>query len=144
MTGCTANSHDRARAILSSNSCLRPLQPNATNARTAIAVRETVLEQLHDEVPYAVAVQVEEFREGRSPLYIRAVIYVERDSQKAIIIGSKGAQIRSIGEAARKKIEAFLGTRVYLDLWVKVLANWRKNPGSLSRFGYQLATGKSK
>jgi GTP-binding protein Era len=107
-------------------------------------VRETVLEQLHDEVPYAVAVQVEEFREDRSPLYIRAVIYVERDSQKAIIIGSKGAQIRSIGEAARKKIEAFLGARVYLDLWVKVLANWRKNPGSLSRFGYQLATGKTK
>jgi GTP-binding protein Era len=107
-------------------------------------VRETVLEQLHDEVPYAVAVQVEEFREGSSPLYIRAVIYVERDSQKAIIIGSKGAQIKSIGESARKKIEAFLGSKVYLDLWVKVLANWRKNPGSLSRFGYQLATGKSK
>jgi GTP-binding protein Era len=107
-------------------------------------VRETVLEQLHDEVPYAVAVQVEEFREGSSPLYIRAVIYVERDSQKAIIIGSKGAQIKSIGEAARKKIETFVASKVYLDLWVKVLANWRKNPGSLSRFGYQLATGKSK
>ncbi len=107
-------------------------------------VRETVLEQLEDEVPYSVAVQVEEFREGHSPLYIRAVIYVERDSQKAIIIGSKGAQIRRLGEAARKKIEVFVGTRVYLDLWVKVLANWRKNPGSLSRFGYQLATGKSK
>jgi len=107
-------------------------------------VRESVLEQLHDEVPYAVAVQVEEFREERSPLYIRAVIYVERDSQKAIIIGSGGAQIKSIGESARKKVEAFLGTKVYLDLWVKVLANWRKNPGSLSRFGYQLATGKGK
>jgi len=107
-------------------------------------VRETVLEQLHDEVPYAVAVQVEEFREGSSPLYIRAVIYVERDSQKAIIIGGKGAQIKSIGETARKKIESFIGSKVYLDLWVKVLANWRKNPGSLSRFGYQLATGKSK
>jgi GTP-binding protein Era len=107
-------------------------------------VRETVLEQLHDEVPYAVAVQVEEFREGSSPLYIRAVIYVERDSQKAIIIGSKGAQIKSIGEVARKKIESFIGSKVYLDLWVKVLANWRKNPGCLSRFGYQLATGKSK
>jgi GTP-binding protein Era len=107
-------------------------------------VRETVLEQLHDEVPYSVAVQVEEYREGRSPLYIRAVIYVERDSQKAIIIGSKGAQIRKLGEAARKKIETFVGEQVYLDLWVKVLANWRKNPGSLSRFGYQLATGKSK
>src|SRR5256714_4549861 len=107
-------------------------------------VRETVLEQLHDEVPYSVAVQVEEYREGRSPLYIRAVIYVERDSQKAIIIGAKGAQIRRLGESARAKIEAFVGTKVYLDLWVKVLANWRKNPGSLSRFGYQLATGKSK
>src|SRR6202165_588142 len=68
-------------------------------------VRETVLEQLHDEVPYSVAVQVEEYREGRSPLYIRAVIYVERDSQKAIIIGAKGARIRAIGEAARKKTE---------------------------------------
>lgn len=107
-------------------------------------VRETVLEQLHDEVPYSVAVQVEEFREDRSPLYIRAVIYAERDSQKAIIIGAKGAQIRRLGEAARRKIETFVGAKVYLDLWVKVLANWRKNPGSLSRFGYQLATGKSK
>ena len=107
-------------------------------------VRETVLEQLHDEVPYSVAVQVEEFREDRSPLYIRAVIYVERESQKAIIIGAKGAQIRRLGENARKKIEAFVGARVYLDLWVKVLPNWRRNPGSLSRFGYQLATGKVK
>jgi len=95
-------------------------------------------------VPYSVAVQVEEYREDRSPLYIRAVIYVERDSQKAIIIGSKGAQIRRLGEVSRAKIEAFAGTKVYLDLWVKVLANWRKNPGSLSRFGYQLVTGKSK
>src|SRR5215210_1069688 len=107
-------------------------------------VRETVLEQLHDEVPYSVAVQVEEYREGSSPLYIRAVIYVERESQKAIIIGNKGARIRTIGEAARKKIEVFVSEKVYLDLWVKVLANWRKNPGSLSRFGYQLASGKGK
>jgi GTP-binding protein Era len=107
-------------------------------------VRETVLEQIHDEVPYSVAVQVEEYREGRSPLYIRTVIYVERESQKAIIIGGKGARIRSIGEAARKKTEILVGEKVYLDLWVKVLPNWRKNPGSLSRFGYQLAKGKSK
>jgi GTP-binding protein Era len=107
-------------------------------------VRETVLEQLHDEVPYSVAVQVEEYREDRSPLYIRAVIYVERDSQKAIIIGAKGAQIKRIGESARRKIETFAGSQVYLDLWIKVLANWRKNRGSLSRFGYQLATGNTK
>lgn len=107
-------------------------------------VRETTLEQLHDEVPYSIAVQVEEFREDRSPLYIRAVIYVERESQKAIIIGAKGAQIRRIGESARAKIEGFVDSPVYLDLWVKVLANWRKNAGSLSKFGYQLATGKRK
>ena len=107
-------------------------------------VRETVLEQLHDEVPYSVAVLVEEYREGSSPLYIRAVIYVERESQEAIIVGGKGARIKSLGEAARKKIETLVGEKVYLDLWVKVLANWRKNPGSLSRFGYQLATGKGK
>ena len=107
-------------------------------------VRETTLEQLHDEVPYSVAVQVEEFREERSPLYIRAVIYVERESQKAIIIGAKGAQIRRIGESARAKIERFVDRPVYLDLWVKVLANWRKNADSLSKFGYQLATGKRK
>ena len=107
-------------------------------------VRETILEQLHDEVPYSVAVQIEEYREDRSPLYIRAVIYVERDSQKAIIIGSGGAQIRKIGESARQKIETLVGERIYLDLWVKVLANWRKNPGSLSRFGYQTATGNAK
>jgi GTP-binding protein Era len=87
---------------------------------------------------------VEEYREDRSPLYIRAVIYVERESQKAIIIGSKGAQIRKLGEASRRKIELFVGGQIYLDLWVKVLANWRKNPGSLSRFGYQLATGNKK
>lgn len=107
-------------------------------------IRETVLEQLHDEVPYSVAVQVEEYREDRSPLYIRAVIYVERESQKAIIIGNKGTQIKKLGEVSRKKIESFVGSKIYLDLWVKVLANWRKNPGSLSRFGYQLATGNQK
>jgi GTP-binding protein Era len=107
-------------------------------------VRETVLDQLHDEVPYSVAVQVEEYREDRSPLYIRAVIYVERESQKAIIIGAKGAQIKRVGEASRRKIEAFIGSQIYLDLWIKVLPNWRKKPDTLSRFGYQLATGKSK
>ena len=107
-------------------------------------IRETVLDQLHDEVPYSVAVQVEEYREDRSPLYIRAVIYVERESQKAIIIGAKGAQIKRVGEASRKKIEAFIGTQIYLDLWIKVLPNWRKKPETLSRFGYHLATGKSK
>ncbi len=100
-------------------------------------IRETVLEQLHDEVPYSVAVGIEEFREGRSPLYIRAVIYIERESQKRIIIGAKGARIRDIGQEARKKIEGFVGESVYLDLWVKVLPNWRRSTSALERFGYQ-------
>lgn len=99
-------------------------------------IRETVLEQLHDEVPYSVAVGIEEFREGRSPVYIRAVIYVERDSQKRIIIGAKGTRIREVGQASRKKIEGFVGESVYLDLWVKVLPNWRRDTSALERFGY--------
>ncbi len=106
---------------------------------TAELVRETILEQLHDEVPYSVAVGIEEFREGRSPLYIRAVVYVERESQKRIIIGAKGARIREVGQASRKKIETFVGQSVYLDLWVKVLPNWRKSTSALERFGYSLA-----
>jgi GTP-binding protein Era len=105
-------------------------------------VRETVLEQLHEEVPYSVACGVEEFREGRSPVYIRAVIYVERDSQKRIIIGAKGSRIREIGQAARKKVEAFIGESVYLDLWVKVLPNWRRSASALERLGYHIARDK--
>ncbi len=99
-------------------------------------VRETTLEQLEDEVPYSVACEIEEFREERKPIYIRAVIYVERDSQKGILIGQKGSRLREIGTRARNKIEQLVGAPVYLDLWVKVLANWRRNPSSLRRFGY--------
>ena len=102
-------------------------------------IRETVLEQLHDEVPYSVAVGIEEFREGRTPLYIRAVVYVERDSQKRIIIGSKGSRIREVGQASRKKIEGFVGQSVYLDMWVKVAPNWRRSTSALERFGYHTA-----
>jgi GTP-binding protein Era len=101
-------------------------------------IRETALEQLEDEVPYSVASEVEEFHEDRSPVYIRAVIYVERESQKRILIGAKGDRIRQIGRVSRAKIEELIGQRVYLDLWVKVLANWRKNSEALRRLGYQL------
>jgi GTPase len=101
-------------------------------------VRETALEQLDDEVPYSVACEIEEFRETQSPVYIRAVLHVERDSQKQILIGAGGQRVKTIGRAAREKIEAFLGARVYLDLWVKVLPNWRRNTHALHRFGYQL------
>jgi GTP-binding protein Era len=102
-------------------------------------IRETALEQLDEEVPYSVACEVEEFREDRTPVYIRAVVYVERESQKRILIGEKGSRIRDIGRAARVKIEELVGGPVYLDLWVKVLHNWRRSPHALRRFGYELA-----
>ena len=101
-------------------------------------IRETALEQLDEEVPYSVACEVEEFREDRSPVYIRATVYVERDSQKRILIGEKGSRIREIGRAARAKIERLVGGAVYLDLWVKVLANWRRDARALERFGYRM------
>jgi GTP-binding protein Era len=105
---------------------------------TSELVRETALEQLDDEVPYSVACEIEEFRETQSPVYIRAVLHVERESQKRILIGAGGARVREIGRTARVKIEAFVGAPVYLDLWVKVLPNWRRNANSLHRFGYLL------
>lgn len=101
-------------------------------------IRETALEQLTDEVPYSIACEIEEFRESDSPVYIRAVLYVERESQKPILIGAGGKQIRSIGQTARAKIEKLVGSPVYLDLWVKVLANWRRNANALNRLGYKL------
>jgi GTPase len=101
-------------------------------------IRETALEQLGEEVPYSVACVIEEFREERSPVYVRALVYVERESQKRIFIGAKGARIRAIGEAARAKIEALVGGKVYLDLWVKVSPNWRRDAGALERFGYRV------
>ena len=100
-------------------------------------VRETALEQLDEEVPYSLACVVEEFREGQTPVYIRTVLYVERESQKRILIGSGGQRIRDIGRAARAKVEHFVGSAVYLDLWVKVLPNWRKSDSALRRFGYR-------
>jgi GTPase len=101
-------------------------------------IRETTLEQLNEEVPHAIACGIEEFREDRSPVYIRAIIYVERDSQKRIVIGHNGARIREVGRAARLKIEDLLSAPVYLDLWVKVLPNWRRDQVALRRLGYVL------
>ena len=101
-------------------------------------IRETALEQLADEVPYAIACQVEEFREERDPVYIRATIFVERESQKRIVIGQGGSRIREIGKVARAKIEELVGRGVYLDLWVKVLPNWRRDVKALRRLGYNV------
>jgi GTP-binding protein Era len=101
-------------------------------------VRETIFEQFHQEIPYSVYCQVAEFREDQDPLYIHVDIHVERKSQKGILVGKGGAAVRDLGSAARAKIEHFLGRRVYLDLWVKPLASWRKSRTHLSRFGFRL------
>ncbi len=99
-------------------------------------VRECVFESFYQEVPYSTFCQILEFREGQDPLYIQAQLYVERNSQKRILVGSGGASIRDLGAMARKKMEEFLGRRVYLDLWVKVLPDWRRKRGHLKRLGF--------
>lgn len=101
-------------------------------------VRETIFEQYRQEIPYATFCQVEEFRESQDPIYIQVNVYVERTSQKGIIIGNKGAAIRDLGRAAREKIEHFLDARVYLDLWVKPLKAWRKNRAHLGQLGFRI------
>jgi GTP-binding protein Era len=99
-------------------------------------VREAAFELLHEELPYSVAVEIDEFRETPEPVYIRAVIYVERDSQKGIVIGAGGRTIKALGQAARAKIETLLGARVFLELHTKVLPKWRRRAASLKRLGY--------
>lgn len=106
-------------------------------------IRETLFETLQEEVPYSSAVQVEEFREADTPLYIRATIYVERESQKGIVLGSGGAGIRAIGTAARRKIESFLDRPVYLDLWVKAKPGWRRKQSGLEELGYERRSDES-
>jgi GTPase len=96
------------------------------------------LRDVRQEVPYATLARVEEFREAEQPVFIRATVYVERESQKPIIIGRKGAGIRELGRRSREKIEAFLGQSVYLDLWVKALPNWRSRAETLKYLGYRL------
>ncbi|MGH7480652.1 MAG: GTPase Era, partial [Longimicrobiales bacterium] len=99
-------------------------------------VRETVFEEYAQEIPYSTAVVIEEFRESSEPLYIRAHVILERESQKAIVIGKGGAGIKRLGRRSREKIEAFLDRRIYLDLWVKTRAGWRKKPAALREYGY--------
>ena len=101
-------------------------------------VRETIFELYHQEIPYSTFCHVEEFRENQDPVYVQVQIFVERESQKGILIGKKGRAIRELGERARMKIEHFIDMRVYLDLWVKPLKAWRKNRGHLNRLGFRL------
>ena len=101
-------------------------------------IREKILRSFHDEVPHAIGVRVEEMEYDRKKdLYrIFAIVYVERDSQKGIIIGKKGAAIKQIGTEARQDLEQLLGCRVFLDLSVKVKKNWRRDANQIRRFGY--------
>lgn len=101
-------------------------------------IREKVFHLAYQEVPYAVAVEVEQVkaREGRNLTDVEATIYVERESQKGIIIGRGGAMLKKVGEQARPEIEMLLGTKVFLSLWVKVRPDWQTDDESLKRFGY--------
>lgn len=99
-------------------------------------IREAALRNLHQEVPHSVAVQVEEWQQRPNGVtYIRATIFVEKESQKGILLGLGGRMMKRIGQEARKELEIFLGGKVYLDLWVKVLKNWRKDENALRRLG---------
>jgi GTP-binding protein Era len=99
-------------------------------------LREAAFALLDEELPYAVTAEVEEFREADRPVYIRVTLFVERESQKGIVIGHRGATLKKIGSHARARLEALMGEPVYLECWVKVLPKWRRNPAALARFGF--------
>jgi GTPase len=102
-------------------------------------IREAALEGVRDELPHSLAVVIEDIepREGRDDLIdVRAVLYVERDSQKGIVIGKGGARLKHVGTVSRTQIEKLLGTKVYLDLRVKIAKNWQRDPKQLGRLGF--------
>ena len=101
-------------------------------------IREKVLRLTRDEIPHSVAVEVDEFKErDEENVYIRATIFVERESQKGIVIGAKGSLLKKIGQQARADIEKLLYCKVFLDLWVKVKADWRNKDKALKQLGYK-------
>jgi len=102
-------------------------------------IREACLIHLREEVPHGVGVRIDEFKERENGmLYIAATVFVERDSQKGIVIGEGGKMLKSIGSAARREIEAMGGRPLFLELRVKVLKDWRDNEGAMQRFGYTI------
>jgi GTP-binding protein Era len=110
-------------------------QPERTVA--AELIREKIFHLTRDEVPHSTAVEVEEMKtRDNGDVFVRAVIYIERDSQKGIIIGSGGAMLKEIGRQARLEMEALFGSRFFVDLWVKVKKDWRNRDGSLRMLGY--------
>ncbi|MGD8698458.1 MAG: KH domain-containing protein, partial [Gemmatimonadales bacterium] len=129
----------RVSACLPESPPLFPVEDSATQSLrffTEEYVRETCLELFRDEVPYSVVCRVDEFRESGDPMFIRVVIYVERESQKGILIGKGGLAIKRVGELSRRKIENLVGGRVYLELQVKVIPSWRRKRDKLKRLGF--------
>ena len=101
-------------------------------------IREKVMQNTHDEVPHAIAVEINDYKERpNGNIFIRATIFVERESQKGIVIGTKGSLLKQIGQEARQDIENLTGCGVFLDLWVKVQADWRNKSKMLKEFGYR-------
>ena len=99
-------------------------------------IREKIFTNYKKEVPYSTEVSIEDFKEDETIIRMRANIYVERDSQKGIIIGDKGKMLKKVGIEARQELEAFFGKKVYLETFVKVEQDWRKNKLKLKKFGY--------
>jgi len=110
------------------------------NERTIAAemIREKIFRLTGEEIPYSSALEIEEFKERSDRLvFIKAVIVVEKDSQKSILIGKGGAKIKQIGLEARKGLEGFLGKKVFLELWVKTLKNWKRDPQAMKKLGFE-------
>jgi GTP-binding protein Era len=99
-------------------------------------IREKIFMLFHEEIPYSTEVTIEEFKETENIVYIRAIIYVMRESQKAILIGKQGRALKKLGTIAREEIEQFLGKKVFLETLIKVETNWRDNEKRLRKFGY--------
>ena len=100
-------------------------------------IREKLLLSFREEIPHAIAVYVDEMKKReKNKVYIRATVYVERNSQKRIVIGKNGSVLKEVGQAARQEIENLLGSSVFLDIWVKIKADWRNKASALREFGY--------
>ncbi len=101
-------------------------------------IREKVIQKTHQEIPYVVAIEIEAYQEDteKNIVKMQVIIFVERDSQKGIIIGEKGRMLKAIGQSAREELENLLGIRIYMDLWVKVKKDWRRDYHFLQRMGY--------
>jgi GTP-binding protein Era len=108
-------------------------------------IREAALHHLRDEVPHGVGIRIDEFKERENGmLYIAATVFVERNSQKGIVIGEGGKMLKAIGSAARKEVEEMSGRPIFLELRVKVLKDWRNDENAMRRLGYKINTKKRK